>query len=55
MNKVTSNLDLVALANDLLLKNGFLPDGTPKKKAASKKQKFFERRILMTPMGNGSK
>lgn len=41
----------IQLANQLLAKNGFSPDGTPRKKY-SKGQRFFERRILMTPMGN---
>ncbi len=37
-------------ASKLLKKNGFLPTGEKKQKLC-KAQNFFEKRILMTPMG----
>jgi hypothetical protein len=43
---------LIQSANKLLARNGFAVDGTPKK-TFSKGQRFFERRIIGTPMGNG--
>ncbi len=44
--------DLCKLANDLLRKKGYGTDGS-KLKGSSKRQKFFERRtIITTPMGN---
>jgi hypothetical protein len=46
--------ELVNQANKLLLKNGYLTDGRPKK-SFSKRQRFFEKRIISTPMGNGSR
>lgn len=46
--------DLVEQADILLAKSGFLSDGRPKK-SLSKGQRFFERRIIKTPMGNGSR
>ncbi len=46
--------DLYAEANKLLSKNGYLYDGRPKK-SFSKGQTFFEKRIIKTPMGNGSR
>ena len=45
---------LEAEANKLLMQKGFLHDGRPKK-SLSKGQRFFERRIIKTPMGNGSR
>lgn len=51
----TSRKDLYEAANKLLLKAGFSYDGS-KKKDFSRKQKFFEKKIIiMTPMGNGSR
>jgi hypothetical protein len=44
-------LSAIKQANQLLAKQGYNPDGTPRKKY-SKGQTFFERRIIMTPMGN---
>jgi hypothetical protein len=41
-------------ADRLLTRNGYLPDGRPKK-SLSKGQRFFEKRIIKTPMGNGSR
>ena len=41
-------------ANKLLSEHGFGFDGEPKKKL-SKAQKVFEKRIIGTPMGNGSR
>ena len=38
-------------ANELLSRNGFAYDGSQKIKV-SKKQLFFEKRIIGTPMGN---
>lgn len=47
--------DLYEAANKLLAKAGFSFDGS-RKKDFSRKQKFFERKvIIMTPMGNGSR
>ncbi len=46
--------DLYTEANKLLSKNGYLYDGRPKK-SFSKGQTFFEKRIIKTPMGNGSR
>lgn len=54
-NKKLTKGDLYAAANKLLSKAGFSFDGAPKKNF-SRKQKFFERKIvIMTPMGNGSR
>ena len=46
-----SKINLLEAANKLLAKNGFLYDGSEKKKF-SKGQLFFERKIIMPPMGN---
>lgn len=46
--------DLAEQADVLLAKSGFLSDGRPKK-SLSKGQRFFEKRIIKTPMGNGSR
>ena len=41
-------------ANELLWKSGFLADGEKKSNLSKKNrnQRFFERRIITTPMGN---
>lgn len=49
-----SKQELVKEANKILSQNGYLFDGSPKK-AFSKRQRFFEKRIIQTPMGNGSR
>ncbi len=55
MGKPITKGGLYAAANRLLSKSGFSFDGSPKKNF-SRKQKFFERKIvIMTPMGNGSR
>jgi hypothetical protein len=46
--------ELERMANELLNKKGYLYDGRPKK-SLSKGQRFFEKRIIKTPMGNGSR
>ena len=47
--------ELIKKANELLSQKGFSYDGSPKKRS-SKKQKFFEKKvIIMTPMGNGTR
>lgn len=49
---MTSEQDLYKMANGLLCQHGFGTDGS-ELKAASKRQRFFERKtIIMTPMGN---
>ncbi len=50
-----SQQEIVKMANSLLSQHGFSPDGSPKKDI-SKKQGFFEKKvIMMTPMGNGGR
>lgn len=46
--------ELLLEANQMLGQNGFLWNGTPKKEYR-KDQGFFEKKILVTPMGNGSR
>lgn len=56
MGIATKKSSLFAEANKLLSKSGFSWDGQPKGQNRSKKQMFFERKvIIMTPMGNGSR
>jgi hypothetical protein len=43
--------ELIKLANKLLKKNGFSSDGS-RRVRKSKEQLFFEKLIIMTPMGN---
>lgn len=52
-----SQKDAIQAANALLKKNGFNADGTQKKPFSKKEanQRFFEKRILMNPMGNRSR
>ncbi len=45
---------LYATANKLLARNNFTFDGTPIEKV-KRGQKYFEKRIIMTPMDNGSR
>ncbi|QQR50640.1 hypothetical protein IPF86_01845 [Candidatus Nomurabacteria bacterium] len=45
---------LYATANKLLARNNFAFDGTPREKM-KRGQRHFEKRIIMTPMGNGSR
>ena len=54
MKAPASKMDLYAAANKLLSQNGFSWDGASKKQF-SKGQKFFEKAIIRTPMGNGSR
>ena len=50
----TTQKSLSQIADELLSKKGFAVDGTLKK-SKSRGQIFFEKRILKTPMGNGSR
>ncbi len=53
MQKPTKQ-DLLLMANKLLSKSGYASDGTPRK-YFSKSQRFFEKRVIGTPMGNRSR
>lgn len=53
MQKPTKQ-DLVLMANKLLSKNGYAVDGTFRK-YFSKDQRFVEKRVIGTPMGNRSR
>ncbi len=47
-----SQREALKVADMLLAKKGFNPDGTPKGKGRKKSQSFFERRMIKTvPMG----
>ncbi|QQR76945.1 hypothetical protein IPJ63_01655 [Candidatus Nomurabacteria bacterium] len=51
MENTLDKIDLQKEADKLLLKNGFQTTGD-KKKRICKAQRFFEKRILITPMGH---
>jgi len=47
--------ELISRADAILDQAGFTPDGKTKKNRTSRAQCFFERRKLLTPMGNRSR